>query len=97
MAITADSRLQEVVTKLCTVRRSKYGRDKIGNKPGSISELLTMKYEGDKEKSYQRWLAKEEEDKAAMAKKHLNKSIKFNISVEEPLAKTAADLHLHLN
>ena len=31
-----------------------------------------------------------------MAKKHLNKSIKFNISVEEPLAKTAADLHLHL-
>jgi hypothetical protein len=96
MAITADYRLQEVVTTLCTVRRSKYGRDKIGNKPGSISELLTMKYEGDKEKSYQRWLAKEEEDKAAMAKKHLNKSIKFNISVEEPLAKTAADLHLHL-
>jgi hypothetical protein len=31
MAITADSRLQEVVTKLCTVGRSKYGRDKIGN------------------------------------------------------------------
>ena len=96
MAITADSHLQEVVTKLCTVRRSKYGRDKVGNKPGSISELLTLKYEGDKEKSKLRRLAKEEEEKAAMAKKHLNKSIKFNISVEEPLAKTAADLHLHL-
>ncbi len=55
-----------------------------------------MKYEGDKEKAYQSRLAKEEEEKAAMAKKHLNKSIKFNISVEEPLAKTVAELHLHL-
>ncbi len=31
-----------------------------------------------------------------MAKKHLNKSIKFNISVEEPLAKTPAELDLNL-
>jgi hypothetical protein len=31
-----------------------------------------------------------------MAKKHLNKSIKFNISVEEPLANTPAQLNLNL-
>ncbi len=41
MAITADSRLQEVVTKLCTVRRSKYGRDKYGREMCTVRRLLT--------------------------------------------------------
>ena len=63
------------------MRRSKYGREKTGTKPGSIIELLTNKYESDKLREKERRLAKEENDKAKMAKKHLNKSIKFNISV----------------
>ena len=96
MALTADPRLQAVVSELCTVRRSKYGRKKTGPKPGSITELLTTKYESDKQRETERRLARGEEDKAKMAKKHLNKSIKFNISAEEPLAQTATELDLNL-
>ena len=96
MALTADPRLQAVVSELCTVRRSKYGRAKTGPKPGSITELLTNKYESDKLRETERRLARGEEDKAKMAKKHLNKSIKFNISAEEPLAQTATELDLNL-
>ncbi len=40
MAITADSRLQEVVTKLCTVCRSKYGRDKLVTNPDQFQSYL---------------------------------------------------------
>ncbi len=75
---TADPRLHAVVSELCTVRRSKYGRAKTGTKSGSITELLTNKYESDKLRKTERRLAKAEEDKAKMAKKHLER-IAFSI------------------
>jgi hypothetical protein len=78
------------------MRRAKYGRKQIGLKPGTISELLTTNFENDKQKVNDRRLAKEAEEKAKMAKKHLNKSVKFNVAVEEPFAKTAMELHAWL-
>ena len=96
IAITADSRLKDVVTKLCTVRRAKYGREKSGVKPGTITELLAHKYESNRVAENERRLAKEEEEKTKMAKKHLNKAVKFNMAAEEPLARTSLDLQQHL-
>ena len=94
--MTANDRLKAVVSRLCTVRRAKYERNKSGAKPGSITELLITKYESDKVKEKDRRLARDAEEKAKMAKKHLNKSIKFKISVEEPLARTPEDLVLNM-
>jgi hypothetical protein len=72
------------------MRRGKYGRREISLKPGSISALiLANNYESDKAKANERRLAKQVEEKATMARKHLNKAVKFNIAVEEPLAKSA--------
>ncbi len=65
-------------------------------KPGSISALLANNYESDKAKANERRLAKEVEEKATMARKHLNKAVKFNIAVEEPLAKSAVVLEQNL-
>ena len=96
MALTCDPRLTAVVTKLCSMRRSKYGRTKAGLKPGSISALLANHYESDKAKANERRLAKEAEEKAKMAQKHLNKAVKFNKAVEEPLAKSAVVLEQNL-
>jgi hypothetical protein len=96
VGMTANDRLKAVVSTLCSVRRAKYGRKITGAKPGSITELLITKYETDKVKEKERRLARDAEEKAKMAKKHLNKSIKFNISVEEPLAKTPEDLELNM-
>jgi hypothetical protein len=78
------------------MRRARYGRNHVALKPGSISELLANHFESDKLKANERRLAKEAEEKAKMAKRHLNKSVKFNVAVEEPLAKTAGELRQHL-
>ena len=96
MALTCDPRLKTLVTELCTMRRAKYGRKHIGLKPGSISELLAKNFESDKLKANERRLAKEAEEKAKMAKKHLNKAVKFNLAVEEPLGKSTLELHQNL-
>jgi hypothetical protein len=96
VAITADPRLKHVVTQLCTVRRAKYGRDKSGVKPGTITELLAQKYESDRVAENERRLGKEAEEKAKMAKKHLNKAVKFNMAAEEALARTSMELEQHL-
>ena len=96
MALTCDPRLKAIVTKLCTMRRAKYGRQDIGLKLGSTSELLANNFESDKLKANERRLAKEAEEKAKMAKKHLNKAVQFNIAVEEPLAKSMVELHQNL-
>ena len=96
MALTCDARLKETVTQLCSMRRAKYGRKPVGLKPGSISELLANNFDSDKQKAHDRRLTKEAEEKAKMAKKHLNKAVKFNIAVEEPLAKTAMEIHQNL-
>jgi hypothetical protein len=96
MALTCDARLKATVTQLCTMRRARYGREQIDLKPDSISELLATNFESDKLKANDRRLAKETEEKVKMEKKHLNKSVKFNIAVEEPLAQTAVELHQNL-
>jgi hypothetical protein len=96
IAITANRRLKDVVTQLCTVRRAKYGRDKSGVKPGTITELLTQNYESKRVAEHERRLAKEEEEKTKMAKKHLNKAVKFKMAAEEPLARTSLELEQHL-
>jgi hypothetical protein len=96
MALTCDARLKETVTQLCSMRRAKYGRKPVGLKPGSISELLANNFDSDKQKAHDRRLTKEAEEKAKMAKKHLNKAVKFNIAVEEPLAKTSMEINQNL-
>ncbi len=72
IAITSDARL-------CAVRRKK---------PGALVLLLKTAYQSDKVLDRELRLANEENEKARMAKKHLNKAIKFNNAVEEPLAMT---------
>lgn len=96
MAITCDPRLSAAVTRLCSMRSGKYGRRDRSLQPDSISALLAINYECDKAKAKERRLAKEEEEKATMAQKHLNKSIRFNKAVEEPLAKSAVVLEQNL-
>ena len=78
------------------MRRGKYGRRQISLKPGTISALLANHFESDKAKANERRLAKQDEEKAKMAQKHLNKAVRFNIAVEEPLAKTAVVLEQNL-
>ena len=78
------------------MRRAKYGRKENGLKPGSISELLATNFASDKQKANDRRLAKEAEENAKMAKEDLNKSVKINVAAEEPLAKTAMELHQNL-
>ncbi len=66
-------------------------------KPGSISALLANHYESDnKAKANERRLAKQDEEKAKMAQKHLNKAVKFNIAMKEPLAKSAVELEQNI-
>jgi hypothetical protein len=68
IAITSDPRLQAVVTRLCAMRR---------RKPGGVVVLLKDVYKRDQLLSKELRLANEEKEKARMAKKHLNKAIKF--------------------
>ena len=77
IAITSDPRLKEVVTRLCAVRRVH---------PGGLVVLLNAVYERNKVLAHELRLANEEREKARMAKRHLNKAIKFNNAVEETLA-----------
>jgi hypothetical protein len=78
------------------MRRGKYGRRQISLKPGTISALLANHFESDKAKANERRLAKQDEEKAKMAQKHLNKAVRFIIAMEEPLAKTAVVLEQNL-
>ena len=87
MGITCDPRLQEVVTRLCGVRR---------RKPGAITMLVRTAFEHDKVLAKELRLANEVEEKSKKAKQHLNKAIKFNVNVEEPLATTSLLLHAQL-
>ena len=87
IAITSDTRLQGVITKLCAVRR---------RKPGAVTTLLQEAYERDKVLAGELRLQNEENEKAKMARKHINKAIKFNNAVEEPLTKTIELLHVEL-
>jgi hypothetical protein len=63
------------------MRRSKYGRKEVSLKPGTISALLANNYESDKAKANERLLASQDEEKAKIAQKHLNKAVKFNTAV----------------
>ena len=87
IAISSDTRLRNVITLLCAVRRVK---------PGAVTTLLQDAYARDKVLSEELRLQNEENEKAKMARKHMNKAIKFNKAVEEPLSKTIEILHLQL-
>ena len=87
IAITSDLRLKAVITTLCAVR---------SRKPGGIVVLLGNVYNRDKLLSKELRLQHQETEKAKMAKKHLNKAIKFNKAVEEPLAMTVLLLQTEL-
>ena len=87
IAITSDPRVQAVVTRLCAVRR---------RKPGGVVVLLKDVYKRDQLLSKELRLANEDKEKARMAQKHLNKAIKFNMAVEEPLANTVLQLQTQL-
>jgi hypothetical protein len=87
MGITCDPRLQEVVTRLCGVRR---------RTPGAITMLVRTAFEHDKVLAKELRLANEVEEKAKKAKQHFKKAIKFNVNVEEPLAATSILLHAQL-
>ena len=76
-----------MVTRLCAVRR---------RKPGGVVVLLKDVYKRDQLLSKELRLANEDKEKARMAQKHLNKAIKFNMAVEEPLATTGLLLQTHL-
>ncbi len=87
IAITSDTRLRSVTTKLCAVRRVR---------PGAVTTLLQDAYERDKVLAKELRLQNEENDKAKMARKQMNKAIKFNNAVEKPSTKTIEILHLQL-
>ncbi len=87
IATRSDARLQCVITNLCAVRRVR---------PGAVTTLLQAAYVRDKALAEDLRIQTEEDEKAKMARKHLNKAIKFNKAVEEPLATTVLLLQTQL-
>ena len=87
IAITSATRLRSVITKLCAVRR---------RRPGAVTTLLQEAYARDKLLAGELRRLNEVNEKAKMARKHINKAIKFNNAVEEPLTKTIELIHVEL-
>ena len=86
-ALSAESELQVVVTKLCSVKKVKVG--KVTAKLDAIFTTNTTRADARRAK-------KKEDEIAAETRRIQKKGIKFNLNVEEPLAATIGDLLAHM-
>jgi hypothetical protein len=85
--LSAESELQVVVTKLCSVKKVKVG--KVTAKLDAIFTTNTTRADARRAK-------KKEDEIAAETRRIQKKGIKFNLNVEEPLAATIGDLLAHM-